>query len=387
VVPITLDSVLHLTDEQNLQIGQARARVAEAEARLDLLGHGWLHPAQKVNAERKVWQQRAELSKITADTCLEAANTYVDLLAAHTARTLLLQTEKDLNRLLERAQKLAATEPGAQAEVARIRTEIEGNKQESVNFSVQGAAATAKLVYLLALDPCVDLVPVDCALAPYNLVDVRLPCCELVVIAISQGPGVQELTQMVAVIDAAAERSHGLTHVAPGGCSAPEDSGDDTTSKKCLGWMKGFGSNLFHSGARKRIMSAGVQQAHLALDDLQAKLAAGVQEARETILGASDEIQRGIDRVKYAQESRKLSQDRLYENVPGSSYSEVLLSLQALALAELKYIAALRDYDKAQLRLMILTGGHGPAAHCASTSSTSMPAVSPPPPPEKKEKK
>src|SRR5262249_53904755 len=158
--------------------------------------------------------------------------------------------------------------------------------------------------------------------------------CDLVVIAISQGPGAQELTQMVAIVDAAADRSHGLAHVAPSGCAASADSGDDTTSKKCLAWMKGLGSSVFHSGARKRIMSAGVQQAHLALDDLQAKLAAGVQEARETILGTSDEIQRGIDRVKYAQESRKLSQDRLYENVPGSSYSEVLLSLQALALAE-----------------------------------------------------
>src|SRR5262249_40138720 len=160
---------------------------------------------------------------------------------------------------------------GAQAEVARIRTEIEGNKQEALNFSVQAAAATAKLVYLLALDPCAELVPVDCALAPYNLVDVRLPCCDLVVIAISQGPGAQELTQMVAIVDAAADRSHGLAHVAPSGCAASGDSGDDTTSKKCLAWMKGLGSSVFHSGARKRIMSAGVQQAHLALDDLQAK--------------------------------------------------------------------------------------------------------------------
>jgi outer membrane protein TolC len=348
---ITLDTVLHLAEEKNLQVNQARARVDEAEARC-ALADCWLHPYQKVNAERKLWQQRAELSKLTAETMLEAAGTYVDLVAAQAGRAIVLQTGKDLNPLLERAQKLAAAEPGAQTEVVRIRAELEGSQQEAESFAVQASAAAAKLVYLLALEPCTELVPADCALAPYHLADVRMTCCELVHIALSQGPAVQEISRMVAVIDEAATKAHGGTRPAPAGKAEASSS------------LAG----MFHRADRKKITLAEQDQAHLALEDVRAKLAAGVQEAYETILGVSEQLQHGSERVKYAQESRKRSQDRLNDNVPGSSSAEVLISLQSLALAQLKYLSAIRDYDKAQLRLMIFTGGsHGselcPPAH------------------------
>jgi len=108
-------------------------------------------------------------------------------------------------------------------------------------------------------------------------------------------------------------------------------------------------------------------ESHRALvADLKAKLAAGVQEAYETILGSSEQIRHGTNRVTNALEARKLSQDRLFDNIPGSSYTEVLLSVQALTLAQIKYVAAIRDYDKAQLRLLILTGschGSAPSLH------------------------
>jgi outer membrane protein TolC len=112
---------------------------------------------------------------------------------------------------------------------------------------------------------------------------------------------------------------------------------------------------------KRRIADAQRQQAHLAYEDLKAKLAAGVQEARETILGGSEEIRRGIEQVRYAQDARKLSRERLDNNIQGASPSEVLLSLQSLGLAQINYVSAIRDYDKAQLRLLILTGG----AHAA----------------------
>jgi hypothetical protein len=361
---ISLDTVMHLVEDKNLQIAQARARVDEAEARLALVGCGLLHPFQKVNAERKLWQQRAELSKTIAENVLEAAGTYVDLLTAQTGRAIAVQTEKDLQPLLARSRKLAATEPGAQVEVARIQAEIEGSKQDARNFAVQAEAAVAKLVYLLALDPCTELVPVDSTLVPYNLVDVRLACCDLVAMAMDQGPGVQEMGQMVAVIDAAIARSHAVARASSGGHGSAE-ANDSTTSSKCLqfiGRMTSSVTNLFHMADRSRIALAEQAQAHFAYDDMRAKLAAGVQEAYETVLGASEQIQYGTERLKHAQEVRRLSQERLFDNIPGSSYNEVLLSVQVLTLAQVKYVSAIRDYDKAQLRLMILTGNHHPAA-------------------------
>jgi outer membrane protein TolC len=128
--------------------------------------------------------------------------------------------------------------------------------------------------------------------------------------------------------------------------------------------------------ARRELASAEQAQAHFAYDDLKAKLAAGVQEALETILGSSEQIRHGTNRVTNALEARKLSQDRLFDNIPGSSYTEVLLGVQALTLAQIKYVAAIRDYDKAQLRLLILTGScHGPAPslHPGQESAPSVP--------------
>src|SRR5262249_26686921 len=42
LLPITLDTVLRLAEDQNGQIALARARVAEADAEVDLAGKRWL---------------------------------------------------------------------------------------------------------------------------------------------------------------------------------------------------------------------------------------------------------------------------------------------------------------------------------------------------------
>src|SRR5262249_44366619 len=106
---------------------------------------------EKVNAERLLWQQRGELRRITSETLLDAANTYVDLLAARTAETIALSLQKDVQDLLARAQKLAATEPGARVEVARIQTQLRGRDQTVLQLRDQAARASVKLAYLLGV--------------------------------------------------------------------------------------------------------------------------------------------------------------------------------------------------------------------------------------------
>src|SRR4029077_6153440 len=62
---------------------------------------------QKVDAERKVWQQKGELSKLTSENLLDAANTSVDLLAARAGEAVAIRTEELLQDLLVKATKLA----------------------------------------------------------------------------------------------------------------------------------------------------------------------------------------------------------------------------------------------------------------------------------------
>ena len=110
---------------------------------------------------------------------------------------------------------------------------------------------------------------------------------------------------------------------------------------------------------RERIIQAKAEQAHLAYQDLRAKLTAGVHEARAAILSGREQIQVTQRQINEAQRAHRLSDDRLKNNIAGSSASEVLLSLQQFSLARASYVNVVRAYDKAQLRLLILLGTPG----------------------------
>ena len=63
----------------------------------------------------------------------------------------------------------------------------------------------------------------------------------------------------------------------------------------------------------------------------------------------------GEQQISQARETHRLSEERL-KNIPGTQAGEVLLALQGTGVAQLNYLSAVRDYDKAQLRLMLLLG-------------------------------
>jgi outer membrane protein TolC len=118
---------------------------------------------------------------------------------------------------------------------------------------------------------------------------------------------------------------------------------------------------------RQRAAHAKAQQAHLAYQDLRAKLTAGVQEARESILGGREEIETGSAQIGNAQEAFKLTDLRLKENPQAGSFGEALLALGTLARARANYVSSIRDFDKAQLRLMMLLGPGACKGAAAST--------------------
>src|SRR5437868_6711514 len=120
VLPVDLDTVLRLAEEQNVQVALAREKLNESHAEKDLADLSWLpnihaglafyrheggiqnedgtlqrsstgalFPAldiaarfdpretayQRINAERKLWQQKGELSRVTSETLPQAAET------------------------------------------------------------------------------------------------------------------------------------------------------------------------------------------------------------------------------------------------------------------------------------------------------------------------
>jgi outer membrane protein TolC len=414
---INLDTVLRLAEDQNAQVAQARARVREACAESDLAAVSWLprfevgtayyrheggdvnpngtfvHSSfgtffggleltghldlreavyQQVNAERQLWQQKGELRRITSETLLDATETYVDLLAARTGEAIAVSLQKDLQDLLVRAQKLASTEPGARVEVARIQAQLKGRDQAALELRTQAERASVKLAYLLGVDPALTLVAVDPQLVPFDLADAAPPAADLVARVLSTGPGIREMEGLLALIHQGIERSKGPGRFLPifevrmdeGVFGAGPGSRSDWDNRWDLNLAARW--NLTEACTRwdrERVLQAKTQQAHLAYQDLRAKLTAGVYESREAIVNGREQIRITQDQITEARRAYQLSNQRLKNNVPSSSASEVLLSLQTLSLAQSTYVNVLRTYDKAQLRLMVLLGPWGdPAA-------------------------
>jgi outer membrane protein TolC len=273
--------------------------------------------------------------------------------------------QKDLQDLLARSQKLASTEPGARVEVARIQAQLKARDQIMLEMREQAERASIKLAYLLGLDPALMLVPADAQLVPLNLVDVTPPVADLVSRALASGPGIQEMEGLLGLIHDSLERSRGLGRLLPVfevGMSegifgtGPGSRSDWDNSWNFVAAARWNLTECFTRCERERVIQAKTQQAHLAYQDLLAKLTAGVYEAREAILSGREQIRLMQEAISEARRAHKLSNDRLRNNIRDSSASEVLLSLQALALAQSSYVNVLRAYDKAQLRLMVLLG-------------------------------
>src|SRR5262249_6461463 len=107
---------------------------------------------------------------------------------------------------------------------------------------------------------------------------------------------------------------------------------------------------------KQHAAEARVMQTQFAYDDLRGKLTSGVHESREAILSGREQYQSGQEQIRNAREAYRLSDDRFSRAIPGGGPSEILLSLQTVLGAEYNYLNALRNYDKAQLRLLILLG-------------------------------
>jgi outer membrane protein TolC len=425
-LPISLDIVLRLACEQNSQIAMAREKLSEAFHQQNAADLAWLpnvylgaaywrheggiqnedgtliHSStgalfagtelkaeldakeaafQKVNASRQVWQRKGELSKITSETLLEAATTYIDLLLARTTEAIALQLEKDSRELLESARKLAKTEPPADLQAIALESESKGHKAAIAKVHQQGDAAALKLAQLLGLDPNAKLMPIDDRLAAFALADVNTPIEELVSRALANGPGIREMEGLLGVVQSSIEKAKGPgmlmpileLRVAEGGFGA--GPGDDMRWDNRMDVYAQVRWNLTDfckSRDQQRIADSKLHQLVLTQQELRQKLTVGVHEARSAALSGEDQIRLGAEQIQQACKAYQISQFRR-ENYSEQRYKvtelQALQALRTLEAAHLRYLEAASNYDKAQLRLLVLTG--------ATTCETALPKVVP----------
>jgi outer membrane protein TolC len=423
-LPISLDAVLHLAGEQNGQLNLARQKVCEAYASKELAAAtAWLPdlyagPAyyrheggiqnedgtlthsstgavfgglefygridlreavfRKVQAERQVWQQKGEVSQLTHETLLDAASTYLDWLLALSAEATAREQENSLRPLLQKAEELEKKGEGTHFLVESLRAGMVGLEQNIVKLRQQQHAAASKLTYLLGLGPCVDLVPMEGKLAPVDLADATPPACELINRALAAGPGVRELEGLLASIQRGMEQSKGMSRFLPvlevrmaeGAFGAGPGAGLSFDNRWDLGLNARWNlSAAFSARERLQVAESKMYQVHLTLQDLRAKLSAGVEEARQASLSGQEQIRLASEQVRHAEDSYQTSKVRHEESL--TTPAEVMQAIQALGAAQLNYLGVVNAYDKAQLRLLLLLG----PKECAPAA----PVVPPPP--------
>jgi outer membrane protein TolC len=419
LVPINLDTVLRLAETQNGQTAVAREKVREAFANCDLAAKAWLpdlwvgagwyrHEGgiadfegnlvqssfgslfagleingrfdlreavhKQVQASRRVWQQRAELSKLSGETLVEASTAYVDLLAARAAEAVASQMEEHLKDLLKQSTALAKTLPAAEVDVARVQADLHGQQQLVRKFREASVTAGAKLLYLLGIDPASELAVMDRSLVAFTLVDANVATEDLVAQAAQNGPAIREVEGILQLVHQASAQANGLGQMMPVLGFCMNEGGFGTGPGSAMNWDNrwDFGVNVrwnltnwFTRCEQQRILQAQMSQAHLSYQDLRAKLTMGVQESREAIHSGRDQMDMGLLQVKHAADAFERSKARFTQaaNLKDRSPSEVLLAIRALNASNLAYLLAIRDHDKAQLRLAVLTGTIGPRGH------------------------
>lgn len=429
-VAVSLDALLRIAEQSNARIGLAREKLNESQLQAEASCRCWMpnvyagmayyrheggiqnedgritHSStgaffpgvqiksewdvreatfREIDAERKMWQRKAELSQVNSEVLLDAAQTYVDLLTARRGEALTRELERYERRLLDQAQRLAKVEASADALVSALKSSIGQREYQATQLRQQGNAASAKLVYLLGLPPLTVLVPVDPVLAPFELLDTTPPTEALVDRALTTGPGIQELTGLLNTIQYGIDRSYdrrnllptvevclveGLLAGGPGGSTKADNRFDAAVQLK---WNV---TEMLRAEEKRRIARSNLEQARWTLQDVKNKLASGVQEAKDAILHARQQLGHATEQIQHASRAYELSDRRVEEGVKGATPTEVVSTIRALEQAHFNYVLATRDHNKAQVRLMLLVGG-GPAHE----NRVAPPANLPPPAP------
>ena len=142
---------------------------------------------------RQIVQQREFAdAAIRNDVLLRATGAYLDLLRAEGRRAIFIKTREEAREIARVTANYAKTGQGRQADADRAATELQSRETDVLQAEGEILTASARLAQLLSLDPTVRLHATDGWVVPAPIVPNPVPLSELLVIALTQRPELQE---------------------------------------------------------------------------------------------------------------------------------------------------------------------------------------------------
>jgi outer membrane protein TolC len=342
-------------------VGSGAPLLPGASLEIDL-AEALFHPL--ATKQMKVASEAA--SDVThARVLLQVAEAYYRLVRAHQAVAIATEAKGEADKLADVTSDFAETGEGLVADAERAAVESLLMAEEIEQSRGELAVASTQLARLLRLDDAIRLEPADGVIAPLTMVDVDEGEAECLALALTQRP---ELLEHRALVDAAktalkerkfgplipkvrAAYSYGDFRGGPG--SGPDNSGQRHDVGVALYWqLDGLG--FLNRNETKR-QASQLKQSELRREQIVSDIISEVRSAHALMESAERRMTITRSAVSRARKANTLNQERIFENqgLP----LESLQAMQAMARAEELNLRAAMDYNLAQLRLFVATGG------------------------------
>jgi outer membrane protein TolC len=398
-LPIDLPTALALAGAKNLDVLEAKARLAEAAARKDQALGGLapdvygtfvafgdrtsgqtlgvftdsgrpfntvtaagglllsLNPAQAIlnalAARRSLAAASHDSAEVTQDALAEAAIGYFALQRAQAEvqiATHALAASRELGRVAGTRESMGA---GLKVDVLKAQARVAADQ---IRLSQAGEAlrtASARLAVTLTLDPTVTLVPLDTSVRQRTLVDADVPVDALIRRVLAARPAMKAQAERVRAAEES-RRAAWSKALAPTlyGNIQHNNVGELSGGQFNVGFI-GVQFSLGAVGAA-RVAAAHVDTERIRGERLEQTVTAHTVVARDQAVTAAEQVDAALAGLRAAEGALDLAQTRFAGGV--GIALDVLDSQAALVEARMHVVAAIVGYDIAQIRLLQALG-------------------------------
>jgi outer membrane protein TolC len=349
-------------------------------------------------ARQQVQARRADLQAVSNDTLVAVADAYLTVQQARGELAGAAQATRTTQEILDQTGKLVASGLAPPLESDRVEAELARRQQGELVARERWRVASADLVRILRLDPAAEVEPVELPHLRIDLIDLKRPVDDLIVIALTSRP---ELASQQAQVQAtlALLRQERLRPLMPSvllrGASTPvtgtlaggvfgggpndtiANGGARLDLDLQILWQLdnlGFGnrSRIRQRAAENRLAAINLLRiqdqvaAEVARYYAQAQLAARrIDLAEKGVRAAAASAEKNLGALKTTKEAAGVRQTLVRPQ-------EAVAAVQSLAQAYFDFYGAVADYDRAQFRLYRAMGH--PAQALIGEGSLCVPA-------------